>query len=60
MKTLNTKPSLLHFLYSSLYSLRAGFTKQVHPSNSLILAVYCETELPLVFVVLVANHMFQS
>jgi len=30
MKSISTKTSLLLFLYSTFYSLRAGFTKQIH------------------------------
>jgi len=46
MNTLSTKPSLLHFLCWSLYSLRAGFTNQGSPFKlPPILAVHCETEL---------------
>jgi len=46
MKTSNAKPSLLQFLYWMFHSERAGFTKHIQPSNSLILAVCCETKLP--------------
>jgi len=44
LKTLSTKLSPLGFSHWMFCSERAGFTKQNHPSHSLILAVCCETE----------------
>jgi len=44
LKTSSTKPSLLRFLYCMFCSKHAGFTKHIHPSDSLVLAISCETE----------------